>query len=77
MTYLNIGERANVFGVEIELRKNILNNPDDATFKNALSFGLNASYLHSKVNLDRNSVAQFTKTQANLKEQHLYWLIQT
>ena len=67
LTYLNIGERANVFGVEIELRKNILNNPDDATFKNALSFGLNASYLHSKVNLDRNSVAQFTKNTSELE----------
>lgn len=67
LTYLNIGERANVFGIELELRKNILNNPEDDATKNSLSFGVNASYLYSRVNLDRNSVAQFTKSTSELE----------
>lgn len=67
LTYLNIGERANVFGIELEFRKNILNNPEDNATKNALSFGVNASYLYSRVNLDRNSVAQFTKSSSELE----------
>lgn len=67
LTYLNIGERANVFGIELELRKNILNNPEDDATKNALSFGVNASYLYSRVNLDKNSVAQFTKNTSELE----------
>lgn len=67
LTYLNIGERANVFGIELELRKNIINSQENETNKNLLSFGLNASYLFSEVNLDRNSVAQFTKKTSELE----------
>jgi hypothetical protein len=67
LTYLNIGERANVFGIELEFRKNILNNPEDEATRNSLSFGINASYLYSRVNLDRNSVAQFTKSSSELE----------
>jgi hypothetical protein len=67
LTYLNIAESANVFGIELEFRKNILNNPEDDATKNALSFGVNASYLYSRVNLDRNSVAQFTKSTSELE----------
>ena len=67
LTYLNIGESASVYGLELELRKNLINNPEDETFNNSLSFGLNASYLFSKVTLDKTSVAQFTNTTSELE----------
>lgn len=67
LTYLNIGENATVVGLEVELRKNIINNPEDDTFKNSLSFGLNASYLYSVVDLDQTSVAQFTNETSQLE----------
>uniref|UniRef100_UPI00404AC4C7 TonB-dependent receptor domain-containing protein n=1 Tax=Flavobacterium sp. TaxID=239 RepID=UPI00404AC4C7 len=67
LTYLNVGENATVFGLELELRKNIINDPNDSNTKNALSFGLNASYLNSKVTLDQNSVAQFTDENSELE----------
>ncbi len=37
------------------------------TFKNALTFGLNASYLYSNVSLDETSVAQFTNSKSELE----------
>jgi len=67
LTYLNIGKSATVFGVEVELRKNLINNPDDESFKNALTFGINASYLYSNVTLDESSVAQFTNSTSELE----------
>lgn len=67
LTYLNIGDNATVLGIELELRKNLFNNPEDDTFKNALTFGLNASYLYSNVSLDETSVAQFTNSTSELE----------
>jgi outer membrane receptor protein involved in Fe transport len=67
LTYLNVGEDATIFGVELEIRKNILNNPNDNTYKNALSLGLNASYLNTSVNLNQNSIAQFTNNTSQLE----------
>jgi hypothetical protein len=67
LTYLNVGENATVFGLELELRKNIINDPNDANAKNSLSFGLNASYLNSRVTLDQNSIAQFTNDYSELE----------
>lgn len=67
LTYLNVGEDATIFGLELELRKNIINDPNDNEAKNALSFGLNASYLNTKVNLNQNSIAQFTNVTSELE----------
>ncbi|CAM3971295.1 MULTISPECIES: TonB-dependent receptor [Flavobacterium] len=67
LTYLNVGENATIFGLELELRKNIINDPNDTEAKNALSLGLNASYLNTKVNLDQNSIAQFTNNSSELE----------
>src|SRR5690606_20761978 len=67
LTYLNIGDNATVLGIELELRKNLINNTEDDTFNNALTFGLNASYLYSQVSLDETSVAQFTNSTIELE----------
>lgn len=67
LTYLNIGNQAKVFGAELELRKNIFNNPEDDDTLNSLSFGLNISYLYSVVDLDPTSVAQFTNKTSELE----------
>ena len=67
LTYLNIGNQATVFGAEVEVRKNIINNPEDDNKLNSLSFGLNVSYLHSVVNLDQTSIAQFTNETSQLE----------
>lgn len=67
LTYLNVGEDATIFGLELELRKNIINDPNDSDTKNSLSYGLNASYLNTKVNLDQSSIAQFTNTDSELE----------
>lgn len=67
LTYLNVGEDATIFGLELELRKNIINDPNDSDVKNSLSFGLNASYLNTQVNLDQNSIAQFTNETSELQ----------
>lgn len=53
LTYDNIGNSANVVGVEMELRKNLFNQTNAAGSKiNRLSYGLNASYIHTKVELN-------------------------
>lgn len=67
LTYLNVGEDATIFGLELEIRKNIFNDPNDSETKNALSYGLNASYLNTKVNLDQSSIAQFTNVNSELE----------
>ena len=67
LTYLNVGGQANVFGVELEMRKNIFKientNFEDET---TLSFGANFSYLYSKQQLD-NTLPQFTNTSDELQ----------
>jgi outer membrane receptor protein involved in Fe transport len=67
LTYLNIGDQATVFGLELELRKNVINSSEDDNTVNSLSFGLNASYLASEVNLDQGSIAQFTNDSSELE----------
>ena len=64
LTYLNVGNDASVYGVELEARKKIINNED----KDLEVFaGLNTSFLMSNVNLDKSSVAQFTNTTSDLE----------
>lgn len=67
LTYLNVGEDATVFGVEIEARKNLLKSDEEAKNEYTLDAGLNASILSSKINLDQTSVAQFTNTSSDLE----------
>ncbi|QTE24132.1 TonB-dependent receptor [Polaribacter cellanae] len=64
LTYLNVGDDASVYGIEIEARKNIYE-IEDKDLK--IMGGLNTSYLVSNVNLDANSVAQFTNTTSDLE----------
>jgi TonB-dependent receptor len=46
--YFRTGDKANVYGVEVEIRKNILNDADDDAL---LSAGLNATYMHTEQDL--------------------------
>ncbi|MGG8496270.1 TonB-dependent receptor domain-containing protein [Tenacibaculum sp. TC6] len=64
LTYLNVGKEAYVYGVELEARKKILENEDE---NYTLNGGVNASYLYSKVNLDKNSIAQFQQVSSKLE----------
>ena len=53
LTYNNIGETAKVLGVEVELRKNIFSFENTSNSQsNNLTFGLNASWIHTDVELD-------------------------
>lgn len=67
LTYLNVGDDATVFGIELEARKNILKSDEDSEEEYALDAGLNMSILSSQVNLDQSSVAQFTNTTSDLE----------
>ncbi|MEY8868551.1 MULTISPECIES: TonB-dependent receptor [Gaetbulibacter] len=46
--YFRTGEKAEVYGVEVELRKNLIVNEDEDS---ELSFGVNATYMHTKQDL--------------------------
>jgi len=67
LTYLNVGDDATVFGIELEARKNILKSEEDAEYEFTFDVGLNASFLSSKINLDQTSVAQFTNVSSHLE----------
>ncbi|QNM85422.1 TonB-dependent receptor [Polaribacter pectinis] len=64
LTYLNVGKDASVYGLEIEARKSVYKIEDKDL---EIMAGLNTSILVSNVNLDKNSVAQFTNTTSNLE----------
>ncbi|MFK7078382.1 TonB-dependent receptor [Flavobacterium oreochromis] len=51
LTYKNISKEAKVLGAEIELRKNILESQFNS-YDSKLAFGINASYIYSKLTLD-------------------------
>lgn len=67
LTYLNVGNDATVLGLEIEARKNLLKSDEDSDEEYSLDAGLNTSILSSQVNLDENSVAQFTNSTSDLE----------
>jgi Outer membrane receptor proteins, mostly Fe transport len=60
LTYNNISKSATVSGIEMEVRKNIFNRFNtDLEQTNRLSIGLNASYIHTNLELDiRNTEAR-------------------
>jgi TonB-dependent receptor len=49
--YFRTGEKANVYGLEVEIRKTILQNTDEDAI---LSFGLNATYMKTEQDLFEN-----------------------
>ena len=64
LTYLNVGNDASVYGIELEARKSVLE-IEDQDLK--VMAGVNTSFLVSNINLDQNSIAQFTSTTSNLE----------
>jgi TonB-dependent receptor len=67
LTYLNVGDDASIYGLELEARKNVLKSDDTVENEYSLNAGLNASVLFSKVNLDSNSIAQFQQATSQLE----------
>lgn len=67
LTYLNVGDDAAILGIEVEARKNILKSDDTVENQYEVNAGLNASYLHSQVNLDNGSIAQFQQKSSQLE----------
>ena len=67
LTYLNVGDNASIYGLELEARKNILKSKDESNKDFSLNAGLNASFLVSKVDLDSNSIAQFQQASSELE----------
>ncbi|WP_299015625.1 TonB-dependent receptor [uncultured Polaribacter sp.] len=67
LTYLNVGDDASLYGVELEARKNILKSDETAESEFTLNAGLNMSFLLSEVNLDPNSIAQFQQATSQLE----------
>ncbi len=64
LTYLNVGNDASVYGIELEARKKVVNKEEQDL---EVFAGLNTSFLVSNVNLNQSSVAQFTNTTSNLE----------
>lgn len=64
LTYLNVGDDASVYGLELEARKSLYE-IEDKDLK--IMGGVNTSFLVSNINLDQNSVAQFTSTTSDLE----------
>ena len=64
LTYLNVGNDASVYGVELEARKKIVAKEEQDL---EVFAGLNTSFLMSNVNLDQSSVAQFTNSTSDLE----------
>ena len=54
--YFRTGDKANVYGLEVEIRKNILTDDNDDT---KLSAGLNATYMHTEQDLYRSIDGKF------------------
>ncbi|SKC00305.1 Outer membrane receptor proteins, mostly Fe transport [Sphingobacterium nematocida] len=67
LTYRNVGSSAQVAGVEIELKKNLLSTTT-ANGENILSAGANVSYLYSSQKLE-NPTANFTEFNGTSKLQ--------
>ena len=61
ISYVNTGDKAIVYGTELEVRKGIFSFENS----NKLSVGFNASYLFSNQDFDRNKVIKGTKLNVN------------
>jgi len=60
--YFRTGDKAEVFGIELEARKNLIKNEDDDT---QLSAGFNVTYMHTEQDLYSNIDGQLFDTSFN------------
>ena len=68
LTYDNISDYATIYGVEIEIRKNIFKTgPSEKGINNKLSLGINASYIVTDVNLKDQTGLDFTNGKSKLE----------
>ena len=66
ISYINSGDKAEVFGLEVELKKELFNfNGEDAEFENKLSGGLNVSLIQTAQDLDAQKVNNETEYSAS------------
>ncbi|MDB2394363.1 carboxypeptidase-like regulatory domain-containing protein [Flavobacteriaceae bacterium] len=66
ISYINTGKQAEVYGLELELKKNLLRfNADDDEFDHKISGGLNISLLQTVQDLDTQKVMDETDYSAN------------
>ena len=66
ISYINTGKQAEVYGLELELKKNLLRfNADDDEFDDKISGGLNISLLQTVQDLDTQKVTDETDYSAN------------
>ena len=66
ISYINSGDNAEVFGLEIELKKELYNfNGDDAEFEHKLSGGLNVSLIKTAQDLNADKVNTETEYSAS------------
>ncbi len=68
ISYVNTGKQAEVFGVEFEVRKDVLSREiekEEIVLKSKLSLGFNASYMYSNQDFDRFKVIEETKLNVN------------
>ena len=70
LTYLNVGEKATVLGIELEAKKDFVTKEmttlNDVVRESKLSGGITASYINSKQDLD-NPLAQFSEDSTELQ----------
>ena len=68
LSYINSGDKATIAGVELELRKDIFNveENENNSFSQNLSFGINASYLYSHQDL-KDPSTNFTNKEDKLQ----------
>ncbi len=64
--YFRTGNKANIYGVEVELRKNILHNADDDAI---LSAGFNATYMKTEQDLYSNIIGTYNLSFNRSKEE--------
>lgn len=66
ISYINTGKRADVFGLELELKKNLYRfSAKDDEFKNIITGGLNLSVIKTNQDLDAQKVTNETDYSAN------------
>ena len=66
ISYINSGDKAEVFGLEVELKKDLFNfNAEDSEFENKLSGGLNVSLIQTAQDLDAKKVNNETEYSAS------------
>ncbi len=57
ISYVNSGDLAKIYGLELSLKKNIYKNVDDNGKTTRISWGFNAAYMHARQDFDTEKVA--------------------